>query len=394
MGQSVQGINGLFEIIVGIFICMMISALFMCWISEQWRKYFFDLFGSLRKALFDSNWLFAIFVALGTFTVLLFLLAHNYLLTINDPSNIPESQRPLSLPYSKTDLFIMLSFCVAIIGAIWAILARIDAEKAFKTSEQTRLAFGNTFDFDRILSNDRDNPKLPHIINYIREPETTVSLYIGFPVVGLFYKKKMDQSSGSLAPITVFMDLLKKLQEVVDDPKTPNYKLYLGIFSPQNIEELSKVKLNQKINNGKNGNAKNNSGKNDSGKNDTAENDMALSDNYVRQFCDIITRLKEKRKLNQTWEKSIIIIDDIPQGKERFRFASVDSDKLRLHRGLIWVVPDFRPHNNVQFTSACFQTQDTSIIKILHRVFEDALAAESASMGKKGGTHVQVDEPA
>ena len=59
---------------------------------------------------------------------------------------------------SHADILLVTASIIAIVGAFWAVLARIDAEKAFNKSEETVRkqddllnALGNNFEFNEIL---------------------------------------------------------------------------------------------------------------------------------------------------------------------------------------------------------------------------------------------------
>jgi hypothetical protein len=268
---------------------------------------------------------------------------------------------------SHGDVLLITVSIIALIGAVWAIYARIDAEKAFKESILTRLSFGNSFSFPAIFMEEGNNKRLPHIINKIHEDNYTVSLYIGFPCIGHFYRKSSNYSEDRIDPDEVnknFYLLIKKLDAVITDTSASEYTINLGIFDDKEIKKCfpdsdPEIAFRPP---------------------DSLSGDP--SRNLLEDWQDVIKRLKEKVdeevKKNSEWgKKKKVNFIPIKREDERFRFASVsvrntvglDQRLLENLRALIWVVPDFYHTNTLEFTSAGFQTSDISIIEMLEKVF-------------------------
>jgi hypothetical protein len=133
-------------------------------------------------------------------------------------------------------LLIVVSI-IAIIGAIWAVLARIDAEKSFKKSQEILDTLGSNFDFTEILNDDR----FVKIINSIGNEHTRINLFLGFPCVGYLYK---DKAKFRNKPENIFNDLNRKLEDLLDNltngKVAEKFSLNIAVFSFDEAKELLK----------------------------------------------------------------------------------------------------------------------------------------------------------
>lgn len=262
---------------------------------------------------------------------------------------------------AKVDLIIAFTTIVGVIGAAWAVFARIDAEKAFNQAKLTHEALGTTFSFSEILDSDR----LPSIIKNIGQQGTKVTLFLGIPCVGLFYKDRIEEL-GKGKIIKVFNELINDLNELVASNNT-NVFVCLGLFKKDIAIKYLK----------------------ESGF-DFNHGTRDLIEEYGKVY-DELMRLKVTEKF-----KDCIKIIEIEPQKEYFRFASVYNERDGIHKAIVWVVPDLptlivHPVTNIQqtknskqktpakngkseegfFDSACFQTSDRSLIRILQSVFDN-----------------------
>lgn len=245
--------------------------------------------------------------------------------------------------FSHADLLLLLATIVAIIGAVWAVYARIDAEKAFNESKRTRLSFGNSFKFHSII---HDPQKINYIVDDIGKKGSTVTLYLGFPIVGWFCKD-FDR----VESLNFIAKLQSILQQKLLNPtgEFEDFKLHIGLFNKNKIDELlNKIYTNNSI-----------------------------SDAHKTTIKSYITTLYEVKRVveaDNNLKQKVIFYEGIPDYGEKFRFSSVNNDKTNKHKALIWIIPDFRQEQDeteIMFESACFQTLDITIIEMLHEVFKD-----------------------
>ena len=154
--------------------------------------------------------------------------------------------------FSQAELLFTVALIFTIVGAFWSVFSRIESTKAFKQSEKTFNALGSTFDFISFF----DNDKLPEVYKIIGSKDTSedtvVSLYIGFPIVGLPYvkNKKLIDTIDSL-----FTELIRHIEDIKEDKI--KCTLNIGVFSETdsedtlekvpNIEPEKKLKLQKKL---------------------------------------------------------------------------------------------------------------------------------------------------
>jgi hypothetical protein len=246
------------------------------------------------------------------------------------------------LGQSKFDLIIAVGFFIGIIAAIWAIWARIDADKAFRQSLKTYNAIANTFDFVTFL----DNEKLPQITSSIGKSGCNVELYLGFPCVGFFFSKRHKFKND---PINLFIDLKNVLKGIKD-------KLEFN----KNKPEYQKIVMDYSLKIG------------------------CFDKSYSMKLLENHTMDKEQKQnfithINEFYEyfeyfldcsvqnfKSIVIPND-----EKFRFISFESEDEGEKKGFIWIVPDLKvgTEETSEFDSMVFQTSEEKFIKLLKEVF-------------------------
>jgi hypothetical protein len=261
---------------------------------------------------------------------------------------------------SEVDGLVMLMSVIGIIGAIWAVFARVDAERAFNAAKEakdeaikakeesvkTYKSFGASFEFLDILDDNKKNERLPFIIDKIGSSNTIVSLYLGFPCVGCLYKDYIHFTKNINR---VFNDFVEKLGFIIDAEHS--FTLNLAVFDATSIAKfMSKSGLDKLEYQG---------------------------DNLFKRYFEKLRALENKMK-DPTWNKEKIIkIIKLTPETEKFRFAcvyrnpklsNVTYDENQISRGLIWVVPDLL--YDKKFDSAGFQTSDVDIIKMLQKVFE------------------------
>lgn len=302
-----------------------------------------------NQFVIDSIWFFGVVILLSAVVFILFSL--NYVF----PSNKENGFFSIN-----GDIFVILVSIISLVAAIWTVWAKIESTNAYNEAKKLKEAIGSPFKFDSIMS---DQNKLNFIINEIGKPNSIVSLYLGFPVVGWFSKGfDRDQSIQFILQLHQIL-ITKVLIPFQADPNLKlKYKLNIGIFDDSTIKRiLEKIGTDQT----------------------TAEHDK----NTIKAFIELIDLIEQKISQYSTLKENILIYKDIPIYKEKFRFASVRNTTEDINKGLLWIIPDFRKQGDeidISFESACFQTGDSEIINILNEVFKD--------VKDSGATETQLDQ--
>lgn len=271
---------------------------------------------------------------------------------------------------SEEDVFIIFISIVAIVGAIWAILARIDAGKAFdksvkifdKSDKILASLLGDTFPLYDIVNENKASPML----KAMGENGYNVSLFIGFPCIGFLYteKKKLN-----VIPDLFFLDLIHKLDTIdtnFSSRKLENFNFCLGIFPQHTTEDiLAKYQKNQKI----------------------FKTEPPSIDELKKNIDKFYVRAKALQKLNEdpyAKEKNISIKIDLEmRPDENLRFISVTKGKPgtdvtnkdfdATNKVIVWIVKNLM-HDNVIFDSQCFQSSDPKLIAIIQSAFDNMIS--------------------
>lgn len=261
---------------------------------------------------------------------------------------------------AKVDLIIGIATILGIIGAAWAVFARVDAERAFEQAfkarekaEETLNALGNSFLFHEILNPD----KFSSIINNDSKPEShiTLSLYLGFPCVGFLYNEK---TKFKIPPAKVFHNLseyLYKLNLLLSNEEIEGFTLNLYVFS--------KIASNNLL------------AKHDDKKIEYAGMDL------INSFYDNVDKVKKHSKTDskgkplKDGKNNLIVIKDDFSMDEKFRFIGYYNSKAIPNslskRAFIWLVPKLQTDDGKteSFESAAFQTNDSNFISVMESVF-------------------------
>lgn len=260
----------------------------------------------------------------------------------------------LRFPLSHIDGIILLMSIIGIIGALYALFARIDAEKAFHKAEQTYQksqetlhkaqetleALGNSFEFYEIFFQNR----LPFILDGMNREDKTVSLFLGFPCVACFYHDR-DKIPGKDQKIReMFYGFIHKMKQLVRDMQNERQKPYnfnLAVFSVKEINDTR----------------------------DAGNFNFTYGvDELLLEFKRTLLTILEEREKHAHWKEKIKV-HVIDKMKEKFRYAVVrDNDNPSGSKAIIWIIPDFPVEKN-GFKSACFQSSDSNLIAMLENVF-------------------------
>lgn len=246
--------------------------------------------------------------------------------------------------FSHADILLIVASIIAIIGAIWAILARIDAERAFNKSQETLDALGNTFKFYDVLNKD----KIFGIIDKIGKSDFAISLFIGFPYIGYLYEEK---NKFHILPEDAFEKLTHKLDTLkssIVDTKYPinNYKFSISVF-PEDIS----LQLVEKY----------------------ANENKSVKENEVTEIQEKIKEFYKRIKIIKSLGKAEIIIDENMSTDENLRFVSLEfktnNFSFKDNKVLVWIIKDLS-NTEVSFDTQCFQSSDLNLISIVQTAFD------------------------
>jgi len=246
---------------------------------------------------------------------------------------------PEGFAFSKTELLFAVALIFTIVGAFWSVFSRIESEKAFKQSEKTYNALGSTFDFSSFF----DKEKLPKVYESIGEENSEVSLYVGFPIVGLPYEQRAKLKT---QPEDLFGKLVMQIlstQWRYNHNLFVNWTINIGVFSRdvslEILENIPDIDDNRK---------------------------QKLKDELIEFYNDGVEYFKNERESNGDYV-GVRFIE--LERKEKFRFVTIkkaNSDEKR--RAFVWVV-NFINGGVGTFDSMVFQTEENKFLDILENIF-------------------------
>lgn len=267
-----------------------------------------------------NNWLTVLNIFLGLIATCLLLFLYDYL---HLPPYCNEIQQ------SHADWFVVTVSIIAIVGAIWAVLARIDAEKAFTQSKETADALANSFKFSQIY----DINKLPNIYKFIGEERVTVTLFLNFPIVGLF--EKDDPKFVEKARATFTSVVIPKLENLMDS-FPHKFKLNIACYTKiYTLSFLTDPKWGD---------------------------DKRRVENFYTLIEALAAKYNDPSKFNRFYfDKDIGL-----------RIALVNPD-VRKDEGeaIVWTISDFTPNSSSNFGAASFRTMDRYFIETLDEMFKN-----------------------
>lgn len=133
----------------------------------------------------------------------------------------------------EIDYFNVFLASITIIGLVWTIMGRLDAESAKISSQQTLATIGSTFDFDEILEKRNLGEVFHRITNGFKKydpssKEGLVSAYfsLGFPVIGYLTDRVPKSSSGTF--LDDFCTFLERIED--NDFLAPQQELKISVF--------------------------------------------------------------------------------------------------------------------------------------------------------------------
>jgi len=298
---------------------------FPIWWSQKKKKYLEEECTILiRNIIFVVYWVIAIFIIGITLFVLWGMI---------DP-----------VGKAHVDLIIGLTTIIGIVGAVWAVFARIDAEKAFRQSEKTFNALGSTFDFVSFFEKD----KLQKIYSKIGTQNTKISLYFGFPILGLPYTKNKNLD---IKPEFLFRDLLASLNSIKDkleDNESIDFTLNIGYIDEQesinllndipDIDAPAKTILSTRL------------------------KEFYILVDFFFPIIDPATKIRQNK-----YEKIQFVELEL---KEKFRFVTFNENADK--QTFVWIVDIKKSKSGVLkpfVESIVFQTKDDRFLNLLEKVF-------------------------
>jgi protein-S-isoprenylcysteine O-methyltransferase Ste14 len=157
-----------------------------------------------------------------------------------------DSDAVAKLWQAKIEWIVALGIAIGILGAVWAVLAKIDASRAFEQASQARYytlktynSIAGAFKFREILKPNSDF-MLPF---HLEREHSALILFLGFPAVGFFHRGNNTPKEPDLLPLALKFcnDLTTKLSSLQYDGNFPFIRLVL--FS----KELTKHYLEKAV---------------------------------------------------------------------------------------------------------------------------------------------------
>jgi hypothetical protein len=262
----------------------------------------------------------------------------------------------LGFPHSEADALLLVISGIAVVGAWWAILARMDAERAFNKSIEVLNAIGGTFDFPQILSRDR----FPAIVQRLENDalkNASIALYLGFPAVGYLSKRSTEFDPSPEVMFETLNHSLFRLRDNIEQGKLRKVQIRISVFSRTDCDNLLNAFQPLVGNSVK----------------------RKIIDDLLTTFFE---RLGELKALQYPTSSGVVVeVEEDMHVNERIRFVhfrSEDGDE-EAERALIWVVPNLQ-HNSSQagqppkvvteaFDSFVLATKSGNFMKLLEKVW-------------------------
>jgi hypothetical protein len=280
--------------------------------------------------------------ALGAIGVLMILVITKSMV---DSSSLAQLWEP------KFEWIVAAGIALGVLGAAWAVLAKLEASRAFSEAfESKRYALrtynsiAGAFRFNEILKPNTDS-MLPF---HVGRAHSELILFLGFPAVGFFHQGKASTQSFLEAALTFGRDLANRLEKFAQDTRDPLVRLVL--FS----HELTQHYLDKGI----------------ADKTITPEQRQDYEAVEARLYSTIAPLLRKNTNF-----KCAVLEQEIG-----LRFAiskSIDPDEEENERAIVWVVADFLPNDGTttpilsDFGSAGFKSRDPEVIRALRSLCDD-----------------------
>lgn len=266
-----------------------------------------------------------------------------------------DSESLSKLWEARVEWIVALGTAIGILGAIWAVLAKMEASRAFSEANESKdYAFrtynsiAGAFKFNEILKQNTDF-MLPF---HLHREHSDLILFLGFPAVGFFHRGNHGKEDMLNEAVTFCDNLTAKLLSLKNTTEKPIIRLVL------HSAVLTKEYLNK------------------------GESDKTITNKERQNYENAEKRLHEAIKEFSLAEgknfKCAVLEKEIG-----LRFAiskSINPDEEENEKAIVWVVADFlinksnsNQSNQVlsKFESAGFKSRDPEIIKALRNLCDD-----------------------
>ncbi len=262
-----------------------------------------------------------------------------------------DSESLSKLWEARVEWIVALGTAIGILGAIWAVLAKMEASRAFSEAAESKdYAFrtynsiAGAFKFSEILKSNTDF--MLHF--HLGRTESDLILFLGFPAVGYFHRGNAKESDMLPSALQFCDKLTSKLISLKHENGSPVLRLVL--FS----KELTKHYLDKGVTN------------------------KTITDEQRKEFEQAENKLHEA--IQELISKKPNFKCALLEKEIGLRFAiskSINPDEEEKEKAIVWVVADFLTDNVAQnydlskFESAGFKSRDPDIIKALRNLCDD-----------------------
>lgn len=299
----------------------------------------------LQRLSWFTDFRLAFLCAFFSFQVVLLLITCKWLVEPRTADKFSDA---------RLEWFLVLVSIIGVIGAIWAILAKVDARRAFDTAELALKASTEAVDYSRkayesvatsfqfeALFNQNADCMLPYHLERARRVGGDLILFLGFPAVGFFKKELRSESLQLLSLITQTVLAIRARSS------GETCVLKLVCFS----EELSQAFLAE------------------------AKSENTLTDEDIKLFTDHAKGFyAELEAVTKNGGDSRIDFLDDGKSDPGIRFAITKNTRDGYgEKGVCWIVSGFRlgsKENLKDFMSAGFKTRDEEVTKVLRQLCE------------------------
>ncbi len=312
----------------------------------------------IYKDSLEFRW--ALFIAVIVLQVVLCLLAFR---VFQDPDKFPNA---------KVEWFVALFSSLGVVGAWWAIAAKMKADKAFEAATEASeaansanveamaasksaldafQAIAGIVSFEDMLIPEGERQRVPMLRGLVDAAHQELIMVLGVPAVGYFRRITTKDAGGReiyTYPLRTksleFCHYLATILRRLNESQMIN-KVRLFYLDDSYLEQLlNKSKEKNEIN----------------------END-------IRKFKDAVSDLASAVKQAEVdlGNKFICKRYAIELGLRYVISHSQAHEKMTEDKALVWVVSDFERDDPGGFSAAGFTTRDTNIIENLRRLAED-----------------------
>jgi len=269
---------------------------------------------------------------------------------------------------AKIEWTVAVAIIIGVIGALWALIAKIDANRAFlqakDANKQAEKAANTALDafyavagivtFEDILVADGIRQGVPMIEGLLEAAHEKLILVLGIPAIGYFRKKEIENKEGKKSytyplrkndkAINFCYTLAKFIHDI---PKKKDFKLFrLFYFDDETLGNFTKGAIM---------------------KGEMNESDKVSLENAYIHLNKMIEETKSRIQNDKIFQCNRYSTE------LGIRFVIAESkseDKMTENKALVWVVSDFDHDDPGTFDAAGFTTRDKYIIENLKTLSE------------------------